>query len=171
MAFVPKPAITITYQFRDNDGKQSTTEVQLPSATYDPTDAVNFADTLRPLLSALSDGVLVAQNVTYGRYEDNIPAIPRSDVEDKGVFIFNTANGLTSTLSIPSIRETVLQTNNEDIDLALASVIAFINAMTLGAGSPLVQPANASGGDLVSVKEAYKQNRRSLKSGGTRRKG
>ncbi|NJK81338.1 MAG: hypothetical protein HC914_16200 [Chloroflexaceae bacterium] len=170
MAFVAKPTITISYSVRDNDGKQSSTEVQIDGATP-PANAVGFADALRALIAPLTDGVIVGQNVIIGAYEDAIPVINRSDVEDKGVFIFNTANGLASSIAIPSVAEAVLQANNEDIDLTLAAVGAFVDAFTLGAGTPLVQPANASGGDIVSVKEAYKQNRRSLKGGGTRRKG
>lgn len=170
MAFVAKPSILITYTIRDNDGKNSTTDVQIAGATA-PADAVAFATALRALMAPLSDGVIVGQNVIIGSYEDAVPVIARSDVEDKGVFLFNTANGRPSSLALPSIAETVLQTNNEDIDLANVAVTAFIDAVTLGLGTPLVQPANASGGDIVSVVEAYKQNRRSLKSGGSRRKG
>lgn len=168
MAFVAKPTITVSYSFRDNDGKTSTFAVTIPGATA-PADAVAFADALRPLAAALSDAVIVGQNVLIGSYEDAIPAIPRSDVEDKGLFQFNTANGLPVTLTIPSIIEGALQTNNQDIDQALAAVGAFVDAMTLGVAT--VQPVNASGGDLTTVKAAYKQNRRSHKSAGAGRKG
>lgn len=170
MAFTAKPSIVVDYVFRDNDGKQSTTQVPVPAAVA-PADALLFANALRPLMAALSDGVIVGQNVIIGSYEDAVPVIARSDVEDKGVFLWNTANGQPASISVPSVAEAILQSNNEDIDLTNASVIAFVDAMTLGLGTPLVQPANASGGDVVSVKEAFKRNTRSLKSGGVRRKG
>lgn len=170
MAFVDKPQFTATYTFRDNDGKQSTTQVGLPNG-LSPAVGYAFAIALRPLLQAISDAALIAFNFTVGQYEDAVPVIARSDVEDKGVFIFNTGNGLEVTLAVPSISEAVLQTDNEDIDLANAAVLAFINAVSLGIGTPLVQPVNASGADIVGVKAAYKQNRKSLLGGRATRKG
>lgn len=166
MAFVAKPVITITFTFRDNDGKESTTEVLIPGATT-PANAVTYATALRPLIAALSDAVCVSQNIILGYYENAIGTIPSSDVENKGVALFNAANGLKSSIAIPSILEAVLQGNNQDIDQAHADVSAFIDAMTLGLSG--IQPVNASGADLVGVREAYKQNRRSQLSGRTRK--
>lgn len=166
MAFVAKPTITVTFTFRDNDGKESTTQTTLPGATT-PAAAVAFANGVRPLLSALSDAVCTSQNVIIGSYEDAIPVIPSSDIENKGVVTFNSANGLTSSIAVPSILEAVLQPNNQDIDQSNAAVTAFINAMTLGLAG--TQPVNASGADLVTSKLAYKQNRRSHLSGRTRK--
>lgn len=166
MAFVAKPTTTVTYTFRDNDGKQSTTEVILPGGIA-PAAAVTFANSFRALLAPLTDAVIVNQNVLIGSYENAIPVIPSSDIENKGVFSFNSANGLISSIAIPSILESVLQPNNADIDQALAAVGDFISAMTLGLAG--TQPVNASGADLVSNKFAYKQNRRSHLSGRTRK--
>ena len=159
MAFVAKPAILITYTFRDNDGKTSTEQVQIDGATA-PADAVTFANSYRAVLAAMSDAVCTSQNVLIGSY-DNAPAAPaRSDVEDKGLFNFLTASGQRSSMAIPSIKETLLQANNQDIDGTLAAVVAFVNAMTLGLGG--IQPAGAGGSDIVSVNSSYKQNRRSM---------
>jgi hypothetical protein len=65
----------------------------------------------------------------------------------------------------------VLQPNNQDINQADADITAFIDALTLGLGTPLVAPVNASGADLASIKAAYKQNRRSHLRGSRTRKG
>lgn len=159
MAFVAKPAIDIVYSFRDNDGKQSTISVQISGSVL-PAAAVTFANALRPLATALTDAVLVGQNVILGYYEDAVGAIPRSDVEDKGLFNFFTANGVRSSIAIPSIKETLLQPNNQDIDGTNADVTAFVNAMTLGLGG--TQPAGKGGNDLTGVASSYKQNRRSM---------
>ena len=158
MAFVAKPAHNITYTFRDNDGKESTVQVQIAGSVL-PAAAVTFANALRLLITPLSDAVLVAQNVIIGYYEDALGAIPRSDVEDKGVLNFFTASGQRSSITIPSIIESTLQANNQDIDGTNADVTAFINAMTLGLGG--TQPAGAGGSDLTGVSSSYKQNRRS----------
>lgn len=170
MAFVAKPTISITYTFRDNDDKQSTMQLSIPGATA-PADAVAFADSLRALIIPLSDAVCVSQNVSVGSYEDAIGAIPSSDIENKGVFTMNSGNGLVGSLTIPSILESVLQPNNQDINQADAAITSFIDAITLGLGTPLVAPVNASGADLASIKAAYKQNRRSHLRGSRTRKG
>jgi hypothetical protein len=166
MSFALKPTITIEFSFRDNDGARSTTEVLLPGGTS-AANAITFAAAIRPLLQALSDAVIVAMNVIIGYYENAIPTIPSSDVENKGVFVFNAANGIKSSVSVPSILEAVLQSNNRDTDQAQSDVDDFITAMTAGLSS--IQPCNLSGADLVSVRDAYKQNRRSHLSGRSRK--
>jgi hypothetical protein len=166
MAFVLKPTITIEFSFRDNDGARSTTEVLLPSGTT-AAAAVTFAAAIRPLIQALSDAVIVGMNIILGYVENAIPTIPSSDVENKGVFTFNAANGIKSSISIPSILEAALQTNNRDIDQANTDVDDFVTAMTAGLSGTV--PCNLSASDLVTVRDAYKQNRRSHLSGRTRR--
>lgn len=165
MAFVLKPVHTVEFSFRDNDGARSTCEILVPGATT-PANVITFANAVQPLVAALSDAVIVGMNVILGYYENAIPVIPSSDVENKGVFSFNAANGIRSSIAIPSILESVLQPNNKDINQADTAVSAFIDAMTLGAGA--VQPVNLSGSDLTSVRDAYKQNRKSHKSNGNR---
>ena len=67
---------------------------------------------------------------------------------------------MRSSIAVPSIKETVLQANNQDIDGTNADVTAFVNAMTLGLGG--TQPAGKGGNDLTGVASSYKQNRRSM---------
>lgn len=165
MAFAAKPTIKVTYTFRDNDGAESTTEVLLPGATS-AANAVTYATALRALIALLSDATIVGMNVILGYAEGAIGTIASSDVENKGVFLFNAANGIKSSIAIPSILESVLQGNNKDIDQANSAVSDFIDAMTAGLTS--IQPSNLSGSDLVGVKDAYKQNRRSHRSNGGR---
>lgn len=165
MAFVAKPKHTIQFSFRDNDGAQSTCEVYLPGATT-PAAAITFATALQPIVSALSDATLVGMNVIFGYHEDAIGVIAPSDVENKGLFLFNAGNGVAASVTVPSILESVLLGNNKDIDQANAAVSDFLDAMTLGLGG--TQPCNNSGSDLVGTKDAYKQNRRSHKSNGNR---
>jgi len=166
MSFVAKPTITITFTFRDDDGKESTTEILLPGATT-AANAITFSTAVRALLAAVSDATLIGMNILLGYYENAIGTIASSDVENKGVLLFNSANGLKSSLAIPSVLESVLQGNNQDIDLANADVSDLVDAMTLGLSS--IQPCNGSGSDLVGVRDAYKQNRRSHLSGRTRK--
>lgn len=166
MAFLLKPTISLQFTFRDNDGARSTTEILLPGTTT-AAAALAFAVAIRPLLANMSNAVITGLNVIIGYGEDSIGVIPSSDVEDKGVVLFNAANGIKSSIAIPSIQENALQGNNADIDQSVSAVDAFLTAMTAGISG--TQPVNASGADLVSIKEAYKQNRISHKSRGVRK--
>jgi hypothetical protein len=163
MAFVARPVITISYTFRDNDGKQSSTQLYLPGATS-PAAAVTYADTIRPLLSALSNAVLISQQVQIGSYENASVNPPSSDVEDKGVFVFEAANGQQCVVAVPSYVEIFLQPNNQDISLSYSEVGDFVDAMR-------VLFTNAAGSLLTNYKRGYKQNRRSHIKGGRTRKG
>lgn len=166
MAFVLEPTLKVVFTFRDNDGKHATSEVLVPNSTT-PANLVTFATALRPLLGNLSDAVIVGMNLIIGYMENAIPTIPMSDIENKGFVLFNGGNGLKSSITIPSILETALQGNNQDIDQSNTDIDDFLTAMTAGLSG--VIPCNASGADLVSVKEAYKQNRRSHVSGRQRK--
>src|SRR5204863_9144493 len=121
------PTIKITYTFRDNDGAESTTEVLLPGATS-AANAVTFATALRALIALLSDATIIGMNVILSYAEGAIGTIASSDVENKGVFLFNAANGIKSSIAIPSVLESVLQGNNKDIDQANSAVSDFIDA-------------------------------------------
>lgn len=167
MAIVNRPTVDVVITLRDNDGAQASMNIQLPGATV-PADAVTFAAAIIPLITPLTDAIVVGYNIIFGKVENAIPAIPESDVEDKGFFLFNTANGNRSSLTVPGFKNTLLLTDNTDIDLANTAVSDFVDALTLGLSA--LQPSNNSGADIVGVREAYKQNRRSHLTG-RRRKG
>lgn len=167
MAFAARPVVSVVFTFRDNDGAQASMDISLPGATT-PANAVAFAASILPLITPLTDAIPVGYNVIFGQVENLIPAIPESDVEDKGFFLFNTANGGRSSVTVPGFKNTLLLIDNQDIDLADADVSAFVDAFTLGLSA--LQPSNSSGSDITGVREAYKQNRRSHLTG-RRRKG
>ena len=102
MSFVAKPTITITLTFRDDDGKESTTEILLPGATT-AANAITFGTAVRALVAAVSDATLIGMNILLGYYENAIGTIASSDVENKGVLLFNSANGLKTSLAVPSM--------------------------------------------------------------------
>jgi hypothetical protein len=167
MAIVARPTVDVSITLRDNDGAQAGLTIQLPGATT-PANAITFATSIIPLILPLTDAIVVGYNVIFGSVENAIPAIPESDVEDKGYFLFNTANGNRSTITIPGFKNSLLLDDNQDINLADTDVAAFVDALTLGLSA--LQPTNNSGADIVGVREAYKQNRRSHLTG-RRRKG
>jgi len=166
MSLVLRPVHKVVCTFRDNDGKEASTEVMVPSGTT-AANAVTFAAAIVPLIAALSDATLVGYNLILSYVENAFSAPGRSDVEDKGFFNFTPANGIRTSIAVPSILETLLQPNNQDIDQTATAVDDFITAMT--AGLSAIQPASLSGSDIVGVLSAYKQNRRSHKAGSVRK--
>jgi hypothetical protein len=166
MSFVAKPTMGVQFTFRDNDNKESTSQVLLPAATT-LANALTYATALRPLIAAVSDAVCVGMNLIVGYYENAPGTIPSSDIENKGVITLASANGQPSSFTIPSVLESVLQGNNADIDQANTDMSDLLDALTLGLSG--TQPANAGGADLVGIKAAYKQNRRSHLSGRQRK--
>lgn len=166
MALVARPVHKIVATFRDNDGKESSSEVMVPSATT-AANLVTFAAGIIALLTPMSGATLVGYNILMSFVENAIGTIGSSDVEDKGFFNFAPANGIRTSIAVPSILESVLQGNNQDIDQSNSAISDFITAMT--AGLTGTQPASLSGSDVVSTNSAYKQNRRSHKSGSVRK--
>lgn len=166
MAIVAKPTHSIVYAFRDDDGKSATSELLIPAATT-AANALTFAAAFAPLLGALSDATITGYNLILGFAESGGLVIGSSDIENKGLLLLNAANGVKSSLTIPSVLESVLQPNNQDIDQTNADVSDLLDALTLGIGG--VQPCNVSGSDLVLIRDTYKQNRRSHKSRGQRK--
>lgn len=166
MSLVLRPVHKVVLTFRDNDGKESSSEVMVPSGTT-AANVVTFAAAIVALLTPLSGASLVGYNIILGFVENALGAIGSSDVEDKGFFNFSTANGIRTSIAVPSILESVLQPNNQDIDQTITAVDDFVTAMT--AGLSAIQPASLSASDIVGVASAYKQNRRSHKSGSVRK--
>lgn len=166
MAITAKPTHSIVYSFRDDDGKNATSEIMVPAATT-AANTLTFAAAYGLLLAALSDATMTGYNVVLGFAEAGGLTIGSSDIENKGLLLMNAANGVKSSITIPSVLESVLQPNNQDIDQTNADVADLLDALTLGLSG--VQPCNLSGSDLVLIRDTYKQNRRSHVSGRVRK--
>jgi hypothetical protein len=171
MAFVAG-ALSITVSFQDDDLATSTQQVYVPEGTP-IADAHAFAQDYIALIQPLSDCAVRKYNVSQEFYDDTYPtASAGSDVEDKGVITFRTVNNGSATMSWPGVIESILISNISRpgvyIDLTDVAVSALVSALISGAGTPVIEPSNRRGDDLLAVKEAYKQNRRSQKSMGYR---
>jgi hypothetical protein len=109
---------------------------------------------------ALSDATVVAQSLTYSYFDDDPPAANAgSRIEEKGQFIWRTANGRTTGFTIPAIKDTVL-TDSGAIDRSNALVTALDDVVT-GAGAIF---ASADGSDITSLFKAYQRFNRSTKN-------
>lgn len=173
MAYVKGPT-AITYTFTDDDGASSRETVKLPTGT-NVADVGAWASTYAAQVTAVSNAALTRYSITSEYYDDTFPvAAAGSDVENKGVFTFRTANNGSSSLTIPSILESVLIATGTRlstyIDLANVLIAPVVAALVSGisVGGNVIAPATNNGIDLRSVKDAYKQNRASQKSQGGR---
>lgn len=156
----------VTFNFQDDDLATASTSVDFPAGTA-IASILTFAASYAALIKSVSDCALLGYNVTEEFYDDSYPvAAAGSDVEDKGVVTFRTANNGSKTFSWPGVLESILLNTitppGTFIDLANVDVAALIAAMTTGLSS--IQPSNNRGDDIRTVKEAYKQNRGSQKS-------
>lgn len=161
---------TLTYDttlvFQDRDKNTASVSARFDSAlTASGLETELLA--LGAAIAAVVDSVLVA--ISYTRTLQEIDqtvlnsAPETSDVERKGVFVFNTSYGTNSKMELPSIKNTLVVDGSNIINMADAAVIAFLAAVapgTPGAASPL----DPAGGTLTfSGTAAHKMHRKSSK--------
>jgi len=130
MALVERSYQLLTIQMRDRDLNKSSVEMRF-SALADLTDFLLAIPTVVvAALAGISDAVVVGWTLTR-QAVDSAPADPgeASDVERKGVFSALTDNGHTVTVSVPSIKNTLVIDRTNQINLADALVIAFTNIL------------------------------------------
>jgi hypothetical protein len=120
---------------------------------------VTVADVLSAALNALTDAAIDGYTITYAKTEDT-PATPTagSRVEEKGNFIWRTANGRTTRFTVPAIVDSVLNPSGS-IDKANALVTALVDAVIAGDFAF----ASADGSDITALLEAYQSFRGSTK--------
>jgi len=152
MALVNKPTASLKISYRDASGSNGSTLIHVPfatSATVALAAGVAIADTL----PALTGCAITGFSLTYDYVED-APATPvaGSRVEDKGVFTWLCANGLTTSFSIPGILDSVLLPDGR-VDPANADIV-IMQAVVEDVGAIY---ASISGSDIVSLSEAYQR--------------
>lgn len=159
MAFVNTPAATLNFTFRDASGSLGHTKIDVPYATT-AVAAIAAADIIRVAMLALSDATVIAQSLTYSYFDDAPPAANAgSRVEEKGEFIWRTANGRSARFSIPAIKDSVLTVSGA-VDRANALVVA-LNAAVVGADTIF---CGADGSDITSLLKAYQRFNSSTKN-------
>lgn len=164
MAFASKPTGDLVFDLLDETGDHGKTKAHFPIATT-VANVFTAADALVPLLQALTGCTVLGYSASYGS-RDTAPAAPAagSRVENKGLFVFNLANTLTSRMEVPGILQAVLLEEGL-IDVENSDVAAFLTAVI--SGSSIFRGVDAS--DIVSVRSAYQHfratTRRQLPSG------
>lgn len=156
MAWQDRPSASLIFGGVDASGTPGKIEFTAPFATL-ASVVIAAGGLLGTDLAALTGMSLTTMSLTYGRFDDAPPApVAKSRVENKGTFIFNCSNGLPFRVSIPAIRDGLVNDAGQIITSDLA-VAAFVTSLT-AAGAVFV---NASGGDITSLKAAYQRFGRS----------
>lgn len=158
MALVNLPTGQLKIDYRDASGTKGSTIFHFPYATLTSV-VITVADVLSAALNALSDAAIDGYTITYAKTEDTpATATAGSRVEEKGNFVFRTADGRTSRFTIPAIVDSVLNPSGS-IDKANALVTALVAAVVAGDFAF----ASASGSDLTALLEAYQSFRGSTR--------
>ena len=157
----------VTFTFVDDDLATSTETVNFGGADIE--DVRAWGTTYITSIMALTGAALTRYSITQTYIDNTYPvAQAGSDVENKGLLKFRTANGGSAQITIPGILESVLVNTGTVkgvyLDLANTAVAAVVAALVTGIGG--VAPIGGSGFDLASLLDAYKVNRASLKSRG-----
>ena len=158
MAILTSPVFKVSLQFRDLDKNVGSLTINVPVTTTVAEIDIAVA-ALRTLIDGLSDAAFIGYNISYGAVETT-PATPpeNSDVERKGSFSFRDGAGYITTLQVPSIRNSLVINETQNINRADVAVVAFETAMVTGA-LLTGRPTSSHGADLVSVTRAKKIHR------------
>jgi hypothetical protein len=158
MALVNLPTGQLKIEYRDASGSKGSSIFHFPYATL-ASVVVTVADVLSAAINALSDAAVDGYTITYAKTEDT-PATPTagSRVEEKGNFVFRTANGRTTRFTIPAIVDSVLNASGS-VNQSSLLVTALVDAVI--AGDFAFQ--SADGSDITALLEAYQSFRGSTR--------
>jgi hypothetical protein len=159
MAIVAAPTATLSFTWKDASGSIGHTDIHVPDGTLAAV-ALTAAEALGALLAAMSDCVLLGYKLTYNRVE-NAPGSPvaGSRVEEKGNFIWTTADGRSTRFSIPAIKDTQLNASGSVNRSAVATA-----ALIAGVTDVDAIFAGASGSDITAIAKAYQSFRSSTRN-------
>jgi len=162
------PAYSVIFSFRDAKGKNSTTEVNIPTGLT-LANMVIFGQEMAKLIDPLISGVItrigLALSVALPSGLASSP-VSTSDVEEGGKFQFSTAGGYYTGMRIPTWVESLVSAGSDDINTVDSDVAAFITAMISGidltaaspvAGTGTVAPTDGRGDDITALVNAKEQ--------------
>lgn len=149
----------MTIGIRDFNNEDSTTSIFFPAASE--LDTVNNqAAAMEVVIAGLTDGFIYGGglsrrfNQTSDPGPDGAPAT--SNVQRKGVFIFENEFGTYNTYTVPSIARSLVLPGSIQINRAAAAVQAYVAIMTSAvAGIGGLRAIGGNGRNLVRLVDAY----------------
>ena len=159
MALTNLPTAQLSFALRDASGSIGHMDVHVPYATL-AAAAITAADAIAAAVTLITGCEVLGYKLTYAKAETApAGASAGSRVEDKGVFTWRTADGRTTTFTVPGILDSVLNVDGS-IDRSNVDIIA-LDAVVTAVGSIF---AGASGSDITSLFAAYQRFRSSTKN-------
>lgn len=146
---------SVNTTFLDRDGNKSTSTIYYDQAlAYDA--VATAAGTLYTAMTNISDAQIVAQTISRNFEDpDLIDAPPEtSDVERKLLLTFRDSDRRAVSVTIPSVRNTLVVDGTNVVDPANVAVSAFVTAL-VGTG------VTSRGLDIIKLDKARKVHRRS----------
>ncbi len=122
-------------------------------------DIVPFID---GMITGLITRISIGRAVALPSGLKTLPSLV-SDVEEKGVFVFETLFGRT-TVTLPTFKDSLVLDGSDQIDTFDPDVVSFVFRMTDGDGTPLeyVRPSDNRGNvifSLLSATEKFRSNK------------
>lgn len=162
MAITASPVVNISISLIDRDRNTSTLRYHVPSGVALGALEGAVTDKLIPAIQGISDAVVTGYTISVGAEDpDAVLAPETSDVERKGVFSFRAADGSTYTVSVPSIKNTLVIDETNKINKADALVTTFINSVLDPSFLELdaIHPTTYLASDIKSLAKAEKHHR------------
>jgi len=161
MAITLQPVFHITVNLIDRDRNTSTVSLYCPNTSLLAVVVDAIETYIIPAIQGISDATVTGWTISQIAEELGLvsPPVEASDVERKGVFSFRAANGAPYTVSVPSIKNTLVIDDTNKILRSDAAVLAFTDAMTDPTVLDLVDPCTYLGSDLVQLEKAEKHHR------------
>ncbi len=155
MAFEAQ-AWAVNLQFRDRDNNTARTSVYY-DAGLPFVDIETAAAALVAAAGALSDAPIVSYAVMRSFEDTAAPQAPEiADVERKGVFQFQLADTRSTSMSIPSLKNTLVVDGTNVINRSDPLVVALVSAIE-AAGTDSI------GTDIIRLTKAEKRHIKSAK--------
>jgi len=161
-------ATKITLTVRDGSGHYSYPSIHVPD-TATITDITEIGQQFATLMDDVMDGVVLAisstQRVALPGGLDVVLAT--SDVEKGGLLLMQTALGTTSRLRIPTLKEAVISSGSDDINLEQTEMAALVTLLEDGfttSDTGLVQIVEYRGEDITNVLSGAEDFQRTRKS-------
>jgi hypothetical protein len=162
MAVIASAPYEATITIYDGEGHTSTVGLWFDGgATIG--EIQTYMEAFVPLLTPLVTGKV--RDVKVSRHINQFTAgNAQGDVENQARFVW-TATGTLKTMSmlIPTFEPTLIPDDDDKVDLTQVDVVAFVNAVKNGLGTPAVRPRDSETRTILGVKtatEAYGKKRR-----------
>lgn len=153
----------VTVGVRDYNNEDSTASVFFPVGLA-LADIVGQIAPVEAVIAALTDGFIYGGGLSrrFNQTDDPPPegAPISSDVQRKGVFVFENSFGTYNTYTIPSIDRALILAGSRQINRAAPAVAAYVALMTNQlAGVAGFRAIGGNGYNLVRLVDAYEDSR------------